>query len=90
MFYKRRCFSSMGSSRDYFLNWIEDPEFRPRFVKWLEPLSFPVHILEVQLPLYDAMVAIYNLDLGNASVGSKPRAAGFLAEEMCCLRPYGK
>lgn len=80
----------MGSSRDYFLNWIEDPEFRARFMKWPEPLSFPVHILEARLPLYDPMVAIYNLDSGNTSVGSKPSAAGFLAEEMCCLLPYGK
>lgn len=35
-------------------------------------------------------MALYNLDSGNASAGSKPCAAGFLAVEMCCLLLYGK
>jgi len=48
----------MGSRRDYFLNWIEDPEFRSRFIMWRDPLSFLVCIFEFLLPLYDTMVAL--------------------------------
>ncbi|KQK74858.1 hypothetical protein AAES_151927 [Amazona aestiva] len=58
--------------------------------KAIEQICCRYIVKKVLLPLYDDMVALYNLDLGNAFAGSKPHGAGFLAVEMCFLLLSGK